>query len=125
MKTENEGLALGLESISGGAVPEMFALELERVLRNIHDPNFPAEAVRELRVVVKIKPDADRHRLAVSSQVATKLPPRQAASGQAFTGQRGGRVVAVTYDPRQSDLFRDDGAAGVTPLRPSKETSHG
>ncbi|WP_425152859.1 hypothetical protein [Candidatus Palauibacter sp.] len=118
----DEGLLLDLGSISGGAIPEMFACELEQVLKNIHDPNVPAEAVRELHVVVKIKPDADRHRLAISSHVTKKLPPRQAASGQAFTGERGGHVVAVTYDPRQSDLFRDDREAGVTPLpTPAKE----
>jgi len=124
MTDDPQGLELDLGTISSGAIPELFSLELGRVLENIHDPNTDAKEAREIIVKVKIKPDEDRHRLSISSQVTVKLAPRKAVPGMAYTGARNGHVVAVTYDPRQSDLFRDDEEAGVTPLPTPKEGSH-
>ena len=47
---------VSLDTLGGGVVPELFAHELENVLANIDDPNTSPEAVRQLTIVVTIKP---------------------------------------------------------------------
>ncbi len=67
------GNKLGLENLAEGAALERFNYQLERVLENINDYNTPAETVRETTLTVKIKPNSDRTKAAVSILSKAKL----------------------------------------------------
>lgn len=110
---------LSLETLSGGGAIEMFNRELDRVLRNVGDPNTDPEEVRGVSIEMLIKPAPDRESGVIQVRVKAKLAPPKPLKSQVFIGQRDGEPVAVTYDPRQSDMFRSEADADgvVTPIR--------
>lgn len=97
---------VSLETLAGGAVPERFDRELERVLKNIADPNTDAQAVREISVKVRIKPAADRESAVVRLDVASKVAPAKPVATPIHFGtdRTTGKLVAIGYDPRQPEL---------------------
>ncbi len=111
---------LSLETVAGGAALELFDRELYEVLQNIQDPNTDPEAVRSVKVEVLIKPTKDRESAAVALKVTSKAAPTKAISDLVYMGRRDGRLVAVTRDPRQGDMF--GGTPDVLPLRPKEAT---
>lgn len=113
---------LTLDTVAGGAAPALFEHELRKVLNNIHDPNTKAKAGRTITLTVEITPDEKRHRLDVTVAAKSKLAPHRAEQGVAFSGKHSdGRVVAVTYDPKQRELWAADEDADVTPIRENDE----
>jgi hypothetical protein len=96
---------VNLETFAGGAAPERFERELGRVLRNIMDPNTDPEALREIALKFKIKPDETRTFLRTRLEVTSKLAPARPVETPLHLAEKGGRYVAVGYDPRQPDLF--------------------
>lgn len=57
---------LNLDTLQGGAARELFEIELQKVLRNIADPNTKPDAVRKLTLEVTIKPNEKRSMLYVA-----------------------------------------------------------
>lgn len=94
-----------LDTIGGGALSELFAAELERVLANIADPNTDAEAKREIAIRVSFKSKKDREVADVDIKCSSKLAGIITVSTQLFMGRQNGKLVAVENDPRQSNLF--------------------
>jgi len=99
---------LTLDSLAGGGAIEQFHRELDRVLANIRDPNTDPKAVRKVTLKVLIKPNEARDSAAVAVDVTAHLANPRRLGSQIFIGERGGKTVAVTHDPRQGDMFRTE-----------------
>ena len=101
-----------LDTIGGGALSELFAAELARILQNINDPNTDAEAKRTITIAVAFKPNRDRDLANVELTCNSKLAGISSVSTRLFMGVHQGKLMAVESDPRQTDLFD----ANRTPL---------
>lgn len=104
-----------LENLAGGAAAEQFGYELDRVLRNIADPNSDPEATRKIEMVVAFKPSSDREGAQVIVKVTSKLAGLKPVGAPIWIGEKGGRPIAVGRDIRQKDMFEGDG--GIVPMR--------
>jgi hypothetical protein len=104
--TKHEGV--NLTNIGGGAAVELFEQELSKVLDNVLDPNTAGDAVREITVKVKIRPDAGRSFGQIEVTATSKLAPFNGAASTVFFGRNQGVPSAVQQDPHQGDLFVDD-----------------
>lgn len=94
-----------LETIGGGALSELFAAELARVLANIADPNTDTGTKRTITLAVTFKPNRDRDVADVELKCGSKLAGIMTVSTQLFMGRQHGKLIAVENDPRQSNLF--------------------
>lgn len=94
-----------LDTIGGGALAELFRVELSRVLANIDDPNTDAGAKRAISIDVVFSPTGERNSAAVSISCTSKLSGIKRVATQVFMGRRDGKLIAVESDPRQSTLF--------------------
>lgn len=108
-----------LDTIGGGALPELFTREMTRVLENIADPNTEASAKRTITVQISFKAKNDREMADVDIICSSKLAPIAKVSTTLYMGRQGGRLVAVENDPRQSNLFDQLGPqlAAVTSMK--------
>lgn len=113
---------LSLATVAGGAAVELFDRELRLVLDNIQDPNTDAESVREVNLKLQIKPTKDRESAAVLLKVTGKSSGTKPIADLVYMGIRHGRLVAVTKDPSQSDMF-DAETGEVIPLRARPHTT--
>lgn len=107
MPRREELKELTLETVAGGAAPELFDQLLDQVLENIEDPNYPAEKQRKLTLEFVFEPGADRHEASVEIRPKLKLADREGVAGRAFIGRQDGELVAVAHDPWQEDMFED------------------
>lgn len=114
--TDGGLVELSLATVAGGAAVELFDRELRIVLDNIQDPNTEAEAVRKVTLEVLIKPTKDRESAAVLLKVTGKSSGTKPVADLVYMGMRHGRLVAITKDPQQPDMF-DQETGEVLPLR--------
>ncbi len=112
---------LSLDTIARGALPEKFQRQLTALLENVLDVNTDPKVKRTITIQITFRPEEERTRMAVDVDVTAKLAPQQGDTGEAFIGRREGtgEVVAVTFDPEQSDLF-GKGGTDVRPIQLSK-----
>ncbi len=113
-----------LETIGGGALAELFAAELARVLENIADPNTDPKTKRQITLAVVFKPGRDRDVADVEMKCGSKLAGIMTVNTQLFMGRQHGKLVAVENDPRQSSLFDQEPAgprAAVAPFKKDDE----
>lgn len=68
-------IPLQMDTLCGGAVIEALHHEVQNVLTNIADPNTEAKKVREVRLVIKVRPNEHRNMADVSVQTSSKLIP--------------------------------------------------
>lgn len=94
-----------IETIGGGALNELFAAELARVLTNIADPNTDGQTKRVISIAVTFKPTKDREVVDVELKCSSKLAGIVTVSTRVFMGKAQGKLIAVEQDPRQSTLF--------------------
>jgi hypothetical protein len=94
-----------LDTIGGGALSELFAAELGRILANIADPNTVAEQKRTITIAVSFKPTPDREVANVELTCSAKLAGIMKVSTRVFIGTQQGRLVAIESDPRQANMF--------------------
>ena len=109
-----------LDTIGGGALAELFGVELARILANIADPNTDPAAVRVMTIQVKLKPNRDRDVADVKLTCASKLAGILTVSSQLFMGRSNGKLIAVESDPRQSNLFDPARPAAVAAFQPKE-----
>jgi len=95
---------VSLETLGGGAAIERFNYELQNVLNNIGDINTKADAVREVSLKVKIKPNEDRAFCVISIEVSGKLASIKPEHSSFHLVRRGDRIVATEYNPKQQTL---------------------
>lgn len=105
---------LSLESLGNGGAMELFNHELEKVLANCLDINTDHKFKRSIFIELKVMPDEKRETAALKIEVGTKLASPRGLVNQVFLGVEEGKAVAVTFDPKQSDLFNGD--TKVTPI---------
>jgi hypothetical protein len=96
-----------LDTIGGGALTELFAAELSRILANIADPNTD-NSKRTITITVNFKPNRDRDVADVNLKCSSKLAGIMTVDTQLFMGRHAGKLIAVENDPRQSKLFDQD-----------------
>lgn len=106
---------VSLLNIKGGAAIELFDIELKNVLFNILDPNTKPDALREIILKVKIKPDEDRFISQVTVECSSKLSSMSALSTQIVIDRQGGVIEARELLQTQKNLFEDSDK--VTPIR--------
>ncbi|MGE3276755.1 MAG: hypothetical protein AB7O67_16710 [Vicinamibacterales bacterium] len=94
-----------LQTIGGGALAELFAAELARVLENIADPNTDPKTKRTITIAVTFKPGRDRDAASVEIKCGSKLAGILTVNTQLFMGRQAGKLIAVENDPRQTNLF--------------------
>ena len=95
---------VSIDTLNGGAIKDLFDRELEAVLENIADRNTKPDAVREIRLVVKFKPDENRAQANSEVQCTSKLAPTKPHAGFVIFGLDGETPAAYTTDPKQQDL---------------------
>lgn len=113
---------VSLDRLAGGAAAELFADNLDRVVKNILDPNTPATSKRTITLRVVIEPEEDRSMGKVGITCEAKLAGTKGAKTTLYFGRQQGKAVAVENDPRQAGLF-DSPKPIVVPMPGQQERS--
>jgi hypothetical protein len=100
---------LNLAEFGNGALEEKFQAELDRVLKNIADPNS-ADGKREINIKVTLTPNAKRSSMDIDVQTTSKLQPDVPFATQAFIGRVGARHAAWEHNPDQLRLPMEESA---------------
>ena len=96
--------AMSLDELGGGMIPELFDLELGRVLRNIDDVNTEASSPRSITIAITMKPSESRESAGVTVKVSSKLAGPRPQATSVFIGRDHGELVAYLRDPRQREM---------------------
>lgn len=103
----NEGISVA--DIADGSLIYKANDALGEVVRNILDPNTPAETTREITIKLKLKPNDRRDLSSVSIGVSTKLAATKPQKTELFLSQKSdGSVVVSERDTRQDELFKPE-----------------
>lgn len=105
--------AVNLDTIGAGALRELFAAELSRVLANIVDPNTDETSKRAITMTVTLKPNRDRNQAKVELKCGSKVAGIRSVETNLHIGMQRGKLIAVENDPRQITLF-DQGKPAIT-----------
>jgi hypothetical protein len=82
-------IRLTLDTLQGGAARERFDLELQKVLKNIADPNTRAESKRTLTMKVSFEPSERREHLEISVEVSSQLAKMRPTQSMAMLEEDG------------------------------------
>lgn len=98
---------LTLLTICKGAVPEIFAHEMQKVISNIADPNTSAAKQRKVTMEFTFTPFPDRSGASVSLSCKATLGALDASgvTGSIYLAKREGKFAAFSRDLRQEMLF--------------------
>lgn len=103
---------IDLSKLGYGAVGERFELDLQKVMKNIDDPNTKADATRSITLTVSIKPGKNRQSAGVTVSSSVKLAPPMPIETEILIGKDGdGTMVGrelLSGEPGQS-YMDDDG----------------
>jgi hypothetical protein len=108
---------IDLNTLNSGAVLDLFAVEWQKLLDNINDPNTKPNAVRKLKIEIAVKPAEDRRNAESSVSVTTNLASIMPHKSSIVIGVEDGKVMAYTFDPRQQSLDseKEDSAGKENP----------
>lgn len=138
---------LTLATICGGAVQEKVDRALEKVARNILDPNVVPDKKRTVTLKITLKPsDEDQEDLIVSADVTYQLSPELGVSTNMFVSKdlkngnitmmehRRGEIkgqldfsdVGITtedepFDPETGEILQEEPATDILDFRKAKE----
>ena len=111
-----------IESIGQGALAEMFADEMAKVVANIMDPNTEPERLRTITMKVKIKPSKDRSICHTEILCESKLAPALGVATQMIVGMEGDKAVAselvqgtLSFDDEQNKVV-DEQTGEIIPI---------
>jgi hypothetical protein len=98
---------LDLLTICKGAVPEIFAHEMAKVINNIADPNTSATKPRKVTMEFTFMPFPDRSGASVALNCKATLGALDASgvTGSIYLAKRDGKYTAFSRDLRQEVLF--------------------
>lgn len=99
----NDYPPLTLSSIKGGALEEKFQIELEKVMRNIRDPNA-SDGKREITIKLVFSPNSKGTKCVLDVATVSKLQPDATFSSEMWIAMQGAKPVAVEDDPEQLKL---------------------
>lgn len=92
-----------LSTLGNGALEEAFQVELDRVLRNIDDPNT-ADGKREINMKITINPNSRGSMADLTLQATSKLQPDLPVESAAYLGKQGAKPMAWEHNPEQMQL---------------------
>ena len=95
---------ISLETIADGTMPELFQVELDKVLKNIADMNTNPTAIREIKFSIKFKPDKERSHVESLISTGVKLAPQKGASTFLYLAKEKGKLTAFENNPNQMEL---------------------
>lgn len=96
---------LSLDTIAAGGLRKRFDASLERILENIQDDETDAKAKREMKVILKFKPAADRTLSFIEVLVESKLAAHTAVGTTLYMGFDGEQITVSETDPTAPPLF--------------------
>jgi len=99
-----ESEKITLDNIGNGAAKELFDHELEKVLRNIQDPNTRATEMRRITIMISIAPTEERDSGAIEVKCMSKLAGIKPVVTPVFMGKEHGQMVAYQTNPNQFEL---------------------
>lgn len=85
----------------GGAI-EALEHELQTVLDNIMDPNTDPKKVREVKLIVKIKPNEHRNMADVTVQASSKIIPAQPLTSALLIDKKDKHAIASEVFPGEN-----------------------
>jgi hypothetical protein len=110
---QHEPIPINIGNICEGALVEGFAIELDKVLKNIMDPSTSFKTKRRITMTVEFSPKEDRVQTMAEVSFETKLASMIPAVSRIFVGKdEAGVLYALDEDPRQMHIF--------TPPKPEK-----
>lgn len=83
-----------LETVGGGAVPELFQRELANIMANIDDENTPAQAKRSIVIEVTFLPDENREAIVTTVSCKSKIIPVKPAASLIYAVRKNGKLSA-------------------------------
>lgn len=102
---EVEITGASLTSLRNGALVEMFDIEMQRIAKNIADPNTSAKKKRAITIKIEFQPNEERGAAVCGIQVTPTLAPiKPAATTVYFRELHDGRVDITEYNPKQPTL---------------------
>jgi len=93
------------ETLGMGAAIERLNDGFDQLLVNISDPNSQADAIREIKLTIKIKPKKDRTSCEYQVHLNTKLAGPKPLVGIIFVGRQKGKMTAFENNPDQMGIF--------------------
>lgn len=94
---------VNLATLAEGAAVEMVNEALVEAFRDIRDPNTPATAKREIKLVLTLAPDEERQIVKMDIGVEKKLAKvRPSTAMIELSRQRDGQILAVELSARPS-----------------------
>jgi hypothetical protein len=94
-----------LTSLCDGAAVELFQAELEKVLRNIADPNTDWKTGRKIHLEFSWLTNEDRTAGDVKIKATSKLAGLKTVTTVVYYGRHKGEHIAREHDPKQAGLF--------------------
>ena len=101
---------LSLLTICKGALPEIFAHEMAKIIANIADPNTAPTKQRKITMEFTFTPFPDRSGASVALTCKATLGALDASgvTGSIYLAKRDGKYTAFSRDLRQEMLFSGD-----------------
>lgn len=97
---------IDLSTLGNGAAGEIFADELQKVLKNIQDPNTSPTKARKITLTITLKPNEKRNVAGMGIDCKSSLAPTKPYASQIFIGREDGQLIAVeNTPPEQLTLF--------------------
>lgn len=107
MKNTGEVREISILDLKGGAIVEKVNCEVEKVLRNILDPNTDGKKKRQIKVTIDFIPTEDRESVTVKSTVSSTLAPLNPVDSVLIVGGTEEAPAAMEYKKQiagQTDL---------------------
>jgi hypothetical protein len=109
-----KNIDLQLSKLAHGAIQEKLNGELEKVFKNIHDPNTKSTDKRTVNIKLEFKPDENREVVTMNCDVSIKTAPIEGVSTTVLTGRdlNTGKIEAHELQsgtPGQTFIDPDDG----------------
>lgn len=106
---------LTLDNLGGGELAAQVDRALVRICENIADPNVRTEAVRKMKIAIKVKPEKKGQMAQISYEVKTEIPGPDPGQTTAYIAMDSASKEINFYgvDVRQGDMFEP-----VTEIKP-------
>jgi hypothetical protein len=112
---------ISLSNLGGGELTELVDRELSKICENIADPNVKAEAVRSLKIEVKVKPDKKRQTAELAYSVKSTMPGPDTSKSTVFIAMDKGELGLYGMDLRQQEMFAQPQEPLTTEIRTVSE----
>ena len=91
---------IDLNTLGGGALQNRFNKEMEKVVKNMKDPNTPYKDTRKITITLTFKQDEDRNAAACTVEVSSKLAKAKSFETNFGIGQdlKNGQYLAKEYN---------------------------